>query len=84
MRTPEQEALCRQLFERLLHVVEADATTAAEMQEYLRECEPCVAFVESLERTRELCRQMAAKQEAPWREDALEHLRKAYLLQDQQ
>jgi hypothetical protein len=51
-----KEQLCAEMFQRLTTALEAEGASAAELQEYLRECEPCVEFVESLEKTLSLCR----------------------------
>lgn len=80
----EKETLCRELFQRLLAALDADHASAAEMHDYLRDCEPCTEFVESIERTRIFCRQAARDGERVLGEDAIQKLRAAFLLQQDQ
>ncbi|GAB4413462.1 MAG: hypothetical protein OHK0021_21320 [Bryobacter sp.] len=61
----DKEELCRQLFERLVTTLEADAASTAELREYLRDCEPCVEFIDSLEKTLALCRGYEASAAIP-------------------
>jgi 7-cyano-7-deazaguanine synthase in queuosine biosynthesis len=63
----ENEALCRELFARLAEQLELDLAekSCQELQEYLKDCEPCVEFVESLEKTMELCRKYSTSMDVP-------------------
>lgn len=50
---------CRQLFARLTAnlEIEPNSDSAQELQDYLKDCEPCTEFIESLESTLALCQQ---------------------------
>ena len=48
---------CRQVFERLSEYLnrELPEGDCAELEKHIRDCEPCVAFVESLKKSVQLC-----------------------------
>lgn len=57
----EHEALdCRYVFSLLSDYLDAELTpqTCEEIRRHIEACEPCVAFVESLKRSIELCREL--------------------------
>ena len=49
---------CKELFAMLSRYIDADLQpeTCAEIERHLQGCEPCVAFLNTLRRTAELCR----------------------------
>ncbi len=50
---------CKQLFAMLSRYIDADLPleTCADIERHLQGCEPCVAFLNTLRRTAELCQQ---------------------------
>lgn len=50
---------CKELFALLSRYIDADlpVETCAHIERHLQGCEPCVAFLNTLRRTAELCRQ---------------------------
>jgi anti-sigma factor RsiW len=72
---------CRELFALLSQYVdhELKADTCAELESHLRDCDPCVAFLNTLRKTAELCRQyQPAELPRPLRADVRHELRTAY------
>lgn len=72
---------CKELFALLSQYVDAElkAETCAEIEKHLKDCEPCVAFLNTLRKTAELCRQYKPSElPRPLRQEAREQLWAAY------
>jgi len=72
---------CKELFSLLSRYIDADLQpeNCAEIERHLGGCEPCVAFVNTLRRTAELCRQyQPGDLPGPLREKARQDLRAVY------
>lgn len=74
-------AECRRLFALLSEYLDAElpAETCDQIAAHLENCPPCVAFMESLRKTVELCRSFRpAEVPGPLSEDARRKLRQLY------
>jgi anti-sigma factor RsiW len=72
---------CRELFALLSQYLDAELKLEAcsEIERHLKDCAPCVAFLNTLRKTAELCRQhRPAEAPRPLRQEAREQLRAAY------
>lgn len=72
---------CKELFSLLSRYIDADLKpeACAEIERHLGGCEPCVAFVNTLRRTAELCREyQPADLPRPLREKVRRELRAVY------
>jgi len=72
---------CKELFALLSQYLDAELKPEAcsEIERHLKDCVPCVAFLNTLRKTAELCRQYRpAEPPRPLRQDAREQLRAAY------
>lgn len=72
---------CKEIFARLSEYLDLDLPEGQceEIRRHIAGCGPCVAFVESLEKSVNLCRGFAASEEpSPLQEEAREQLRAAY------
>jgi anti-sigma factor RsiW len=72
---------CKEIFARLSEYLDLELPEGdcEEIRRHIQGCGPCVTFVESLEKSVELCRGFAASQElGPLPEGAREQLRVAY------
>ncbi len=72
---------CKELFSLLSRYIDADLKpeSCAEIERHLEGCEPCVAFVNTLRRTAELCRQYQPEDlPRPLQEKVRQDLRAVY------
>jgi anti-sigma factor RsiW len=72
---------CKEIFARLSEYLDLDLPEGQceEIRRHIEGCGPCVAFVESLEKSVELCRGFASTEAAgPLQEEAQQQLRAAY------
>lgn len=72
---------CKQLFALLSQYIDAELRPAdcSELERHLQGCAPCVAFLNTLRKTAELCRQYkAADSPRPLEEEARRQLWAAY------
>ena len=72
---------CERIFELLSQYLDGElpATTCEQLDRHIRECAPCVEFVESLRESIRLCRQFeCAEEPPPVPSPVKESLRKAY------
>jgi anti-sigma factor RsiW len=75
------EALdCRRIFSLLSDYLDAELTpqTCDEIRRHIEGCEPCVAFVESLRRSIELCREFPQAAPGPIDPASRDRLRAAF------
>ncbi len=72
---------CKELFALLSQYVDAElkAGTCAEIEQHLKDCPPCIAFLNTLRKTADLCRQYKPSEvPGPLRQEAREQLWAAY------
>ncbi len=72
---------CKELFALLSQYVDAELNpkSCAEIEKHLQGCDPCVAFLNTLRKTAELCRQyQPAELPRPLQEQVRRDLRAAY------
>ncbi len=75
--TPDE---CQKVFASLSEYLDRELPERAcdEIEEHIRDCEPCIEFVESLRKSVALCRQLRAERpSAPLPEDLKERMRAA-------
>lgn len=73
---------CKQIFEMLSEYLDEELQpgTCEELERHLRDCPPCIDFVESLKRSVQMCRQEAATDiPQPLTAEHRERLRDAFL-----
>jgi anti-sigma factor (TIGR02949 family) len=74
-------AECQEVFALLSQYIDGELPDdlCQQMAEHIEDCPPCVEFLESLERTAKLCRQMKVEEgPGPLPADVRDSLRKAY------